>query len=817
MVRPQKKGSSSSRKIRHISGISSVAGHLHSSRVYKPKEIQSIRKNARVDLSEPSQLDDPDLMDTRGDEGGPWVDIDFVEGVLQGNSTVETSHQGGELDDLVVELEENMYGNKKRRDWRTRRDRVEKRTAAFKPQLESMANTYMTWSYGLKSLGADPGDIEECSLPYLDVTLVDVFAVRKGRIYIDGALDASIGAAFIRQGFVPCSPLNPSVAISTRTFEFLVPVSLHCPKLSAHTFVKGLAAIHGTVYRPYLYQQFLIAIDLYHDLTRVVERRVKIALGHASRDWQLKNACPCCMYELEGEKQLRYRMLFAMDGNNSLKRMKRLAGSWDEDGEKVTGSGPSIERKDSQVILDDQYLSREEVDKWARENWGVWEEVKEEENLCEQRWRNMNEGNTARSWSMYEETGIFIALCRHSFVLVIADMVESGEMFKYPLAVVHRLLTELGECLGGGYDIGCKFGSTLCLSPLGRLAKEQRYKSLVPIFHGHGHNRLCQTENLGTYVEGVGKEDLEACERFFSRSNDLASSVCHASSFHRHQTISAYIRHTDDFETFQRLSKFLVDKFMQAAQILKTEDAVKKSLEVLGVTSFRDVELWLNEEKTYLASLKKEPEDETIRMDYFRALRKYYKALEAVKSISLVWVTSTDQLPERSGKATELDKQRRRMVEDVDTARNNVVALERRMGISPEARWTSDSTDWKEAETLVKRATYQRCLDKLESLIVARLFELTRMNRSHTGYNLRSHIGKAIKARSQAIKTALNNFNEAAAALFPDRAALEWDEVVKYAFLADFDLLRETRLDIREKPWATPGGRAALDGYYQLQ
>lgn len=35
---------------------------------------------------------------------------------------------------------------------------------------------------------------------------------------------------------------------------------------------------------------------------------------------------------------------------------------------------------------------------------------------------------TARMWGIFDETGIFLALCRHGFVLVVADMVQSGEL-----------------------------------------------------------------------------------------------------------------------------------------------------------------------------------------------------------------------------------------------------------------------------------------------------------------------------------------------------------------------------------------------------
>lgn len=51
----------------------------------------------------------------------------------------------------------------------------------------------------------------------------------------------------------------------------------------------------------------------------------------------------------------------------------------------------------------------------------------------------------------------------------------------------------------------------------------------------------------------------------------------------------------------------------------------------------------------------------------------------------------------------------------------------------------------------------------------------------------------------------------------PPRPSLQWDEVVEYAFLANFDLLRNAREDIIKKPWANPNGRAAMDGYFKLQ
>lgn len=82
---------------------------------------------------------------------------------------------------------------------------------------------------------------------------------------------------------------------------------------------------------------------------------------------------------------------------------------------------------------------------------------------------------------------------------------------------------------------------------------------------------------------------------------------------------------------------------------------------------------------------------------------------------------------------------------------------------------------------------------------------------------MRKHIAKAIQTRSQAIRSALERYNAAASKLSPPRPKLSWDQVVEYAFLADFDLLRDSREDIREKMWARPANRVLMDQHFKIQ
>jgi len=81
---------------------------------------------------------------------------------------------------------------------------------------------------------------------------------------------------------------------------------------------------------------------------------------------------------------------------------------------------------------------------------------------------------------------------------------------------------------------------------------------------------------------------------------------------------------------------------------------------------------------------------------------------------------------------------------------------------------------------------------------------------------MRKHILKALQSRSQAIRSALERYNSAARLLPTPRRQLDWKEVVEYAFLADFDLLRDTHQDISNRPWATPAGRLAMDLYFKI-
>ena len=86
-----------------------------------------------------------------------------------------------------------------------------------------------------------------------------------------------------------------------------------------------------------------------------------------------------------------------------------------------------------------------------------------------------------------------------------------------------------------------------------------------------------------------------------------------------------------------------------------------------------------------------------------------------------------------------------------------------------------------------------------------------------SGYKLREKIGKALKTRAHAIRRALNAYNAAAAQLNPPRESLTWAKLMDTSTLAEFDLLRDSRQDIRQQPWTHPARREAMNLYFGIK
>jgi hypothetical protein len=124
--------------------------------------------------------------------------------------------------------------------------------------------------------------------------------------------------------------------------------------------------------------------------------------------------------------------MFALDGNDSLKRIARI------------GSRDVCDRRC--FTESDYYIPAEEVDGWAGETGSEeLSEVSSDDDgdgdsavergendsagpgPCADNWKAAQSDSKKRMWGIFEETGLFASACRHGFILWIADMIRSGE------------------------------------------------------------------------------------------------------------------------------------------------------------------------------------------------------------------------------------------------------------------------------------------------------------------------------------------------------------------------------------------------------
>ncbi|KAI0044055.1 hypothetical protein FA95DRAFT_1497723, partial [Auriscalpium vulgare] len=335
----------------------------------------------------------------------------------------------------------------------------------------------------------------------------------------------------LRQGYLGPTPTEVSSVISIRTLELYRRLRLRQPRVSIQAWVRVICDLHNLTYERVYWQHFLDTFDIYLKILTAVQARVDEELGRADENWRIHHSCPPCSRFglLVGDPVLKVEMIGAMDGNQSLKRVRLREGL----------------KADPRVFKSTYHISEEEVDKYKHDvkakpadaTQAAPTDGEDKSSTCTERWKAAMSDSHKRMWAIYRETGVFLSACRHSMIWWYCDMGESGELAKYPLAIISRVLEQLGDRVGIGYDIGCSFTATVKKSSLSEKAKARMLRLFVCAFHGYAHRRLCQLSHHPLLIDGFGLEDAETCEHIFSATNGLAIITRYASPFHHHQAI----------------------------------------------------------------------------------------------------------------------------------------------------------------------------------------------------------------------------------------------------------------------------------------
>ncbi|KAH7904704.1 hypothetical protein BJ138DRAFT_1235525 [Hygrophoropsis aurantiaca] len=810
-------------------GVKIYTGQSRSAQTLRPNGLEQRQQAAheervaaiqRLDFRQRAALDNSnhgpfsqDLGPT-SDDGDASGAVDF-EGALAppGEEGFAVSHEGGEFN-LYSELNELLAvrPTSQRVDDRIRSNRIAKAAMDWQVQYEDLTTTLLEYEHDpLVPLVSSADEIStQDTFPML---VVDVF---ERNILHFRRTSSRINECLLRHGCIGASPIQPTVAITVRTLQLYRETHRVCPRFSIHAEAKKLCRMHNVPYHRYLAEQFRVAFDVYLELHRRIDSRIRTALHQDTPNWRMLNSCPACQYKVTNEPPLRFSFLAAMDGNNSLKLVDSLLRS-------------GKERYDPRSGQSDIWLSEEYVDHFKdevrasrnpRQPTGApdrpsdqesgndpnpeWTDLIEDQDsaeptdVCVSRWRNASPEARKKMFAIFRKSGVFVVVCRHGFLLTICDMVRSGELMKYPLASINKLLEVCGPDICIGYDIKCRFWQILSRSSIGPLARRLNISGVVQAFHG------------------AGKEDFETCERTFSESNALAPETRFASEFHRHQAIDEHFVFADE-EKYAALSKFIYNNYRQALSAIATaETFLNQRHQVTGMKP-EDYESDLEEEREYLKKMHRTQPEGSVEVDYVVALQELEEAEAAYASARTALRNLDHAIIVRGITGNEITNVNRRVTKTfskVELKMGRVQDLEQHLNI--EARWSSSHPERRKAEARITHRHFYKACDDVERLIVMRLLEMTKLQASGLGYKLRTQIAKALQTRATAIRNALERYNKYGAALDPPVAKLTFDNVLEYTFLSEFDLIRHNDSDIHQKRWAHSTARQDAVQYFDL-
>ncbi|KAJ7016733.1 hypothetical protein C8F04DRAFT_1201568 [Mycena alexandri] len=747
------------------------------------------------------------MPDASRDDAG-WVDDDSDDGAAletfpPGEEGMLLSHAGQD-----ATFQQVLQGVRPGRgDLRARNGRVQKVIDSWKRQLPALVDAY----FALKTNGAINSN------------------------------DARAAWRIEVLGFDGSAPEQPALAFPLRLLEIYRQLHRVCPRFSLDAFSKTLTHLHDGPHKSALHDQLVIAYDAYLAILRGADTRCQEALGRTGT-WYMDNVCPPCFYKVVDEPYLRFSWLGAMDGNNSLKLVDPMFHA-------------GVTRADNRTSVHDRWLSPEEVDEFKDEvsdsqkrprgtgpvltqthtsatasleaetgpsappapvppltddnpsadgadddvawlNVNELESMEVEElarciNTCVDRWRNAGPEQRKKMFALFAVAGIFLVVCRHGHVVVMCDMIRSGELMKYPLAMVKRLLERYGKDIGLGYDI----------ISLGR--------RVVALNLRVGWHPL--------YVDGVGLEDFEECERTFAKSNNLASVTRLTTSFHRKQAIDEHF-YFHDLDKHAASGNFIYQNYRQAREKERITRGQLYALEQRTHATAADYEAALLSEQEYFKGLRSEPAEVSHVVEYMDLLTKLYARGEESEKAKVAYLRLDHDIINNGYTRPDIARVKTRYRTSYDqylATLEQVCRHEELNGIEP--RWTPTSKEYVEALVVMTERRYKQAVSELERLVVGRLFEMTKLGMSGVAYKLRDKLNKALKTRAEAIRRAIDRYNAAAMALNPPRPRLTWRMVIHSASLAEFDWLRETRQDIRELPWAQPARREGMVLYFSMK
>ncbi|KAG6859531.1 hypothetical protein C0995_007551 [Termitomyces sp. Mi166 len=301
---------------------------------------------------------------------------------------------------------------------------------------------------------------------------------------------------------------------------------------------------------------------------------------------------------------------------------------------------------------------------------------------CMKNWKAAAKEENKKMWVIFAESGIFASACHHGFILWICDMITSGELAKYGLAVTAKAL-EIFKRFLLSYDIGCTFETTIENSSLSPDFKAHECRCCVNAFHGYSHHYICQ---------------------LFNHPN-----------------------HWDN-EKYANLANMLYQNYRQALKIIETN-----TLDIQHILELHNIDkaalgTYIMDEHNFFSTLGKESDDDLHAI--------VAQLADASAPPNQTYTINFSQTHKTNTTHRQLNDRR-------ETLLVKILDMEQRMNI--DLRWTVNYSKYQKTAEYIANCKYEKALDHLQTLVIKCLFELHKLNLFQTGYQMRTHIAKSLQ------------------------------------------------------------------------
>ncbi|KAG1795852.1 uncharacterized protein BJ212DRAFT_1450710 [Suillus subaureus] len=334
------------------------------------------------------------------------------------------------------------------------------------------------------------------------------------------------------------------------------------------------------------------------------------------------------------------------------------------------------------------FISKAKVDQFKDDIWHQTSESSMVESTissaCTENWTAAKAVDNDKI-TVFDQTGIFLLVCHHGLIESVTEMKCSGELAKYGLATVNRLLNVCSMDQAIGHDIACSSCKTIATSSIGVKAAGLNLQVVVNAFHSFSHDHCSPNSNFFLTISGA----------------------------------------------------FLYNNYVQALQIIETNMPILEEFKQLH--DLMDVDFF-----EYLSNVAMEPTLDAITVAYIEQLEKLQYVEETygrLTSVPFLMYTPANFTCTSGLNATAHNNSRAFKSEHASALRkyelqlNVVEDFERHHSIME--RWLPHDPKYMQAVRYSQEHQFICLVEELEGLVVRHLFELSKANLASTGYKMR--------------------------------------------------------------------------------